>query len=66
MVWLSRPTKKCAGLSGVPFWLHAGATAPARFCVALISFAALPQRLIQPVPLGHPFSVHYIVLFIVL
>jgi hypothetical protein len=55
MVRLSKPTKTRAALSGVPLRLRAGATALAKFRVALVSFAALPQRLMQPVPLGHPF-----------
>ncbi len=55
MVRLSKPTKKRAAFSGMPLRLRAGATALARFRVALVSLVALPQRLTQPVPLGHPF-----------
>ncbi len=55
MVRLSKPTKKRAALSVMPLRLRAGAAALAKFCVALVSFAALPQRLAQPVPLGEAF-----------
>jgi hypothetical protein len=55
MVRLSKPTQRRAVLSGMHLQLRAGAAALAKFCVALVSFAALPQRLVQPVPLGHPF-----------